>query len=412
MINWPENRKTADFFFLLKKNPAHCVKVYLLVLGESVIFFSKNSFLALGASLGLSCFYPLFVPACALDNSQALNFWQVVKKDFAAWDLDNSGFLSREEIDEDIQNAAITGEDAAALSALKVYLRGQSDKEAYLEGFTLNALSPFETAADSSEFAASSSALSGQGRQLVNLFGKYLVKINRENVRLYGRDMPHLDTIRQGKTGDCYFLATVGGLAYHDPQRLKNLIAANEDGSYSVTFPRHKAIRVSSPTDCEIACYSDAGSDGLWLHVLEKAYAIFKNKHGEEEALDVVIHGGSGGRMIMFLTGEVCTRYPNASTDGALAREVLARALAANKVVNTGTTGHCLTVLNYDQAGDNITIWNPWGTSVFYKAAGLKMQNGVFTMAFADFQKAFLSLLVEGDRPATSADYARMSHHK
>jgi hypothetical protein len=318
--------------------------------------------------------------------------------------------LSREEVDTDIQNPAICGEDATALSAIKVYLRGESDKVDYLLGFSLNSLCPFEGGETTGE---SAQVLSDQGRKLLYLFGKYLGKISRENVRLYGRDIPHMDTIKQGRTGDCYFLATVGGLAFQAPQRLKSLIVENSDGSYSVTFPRHKTISVPPPTDCEIACYSDAGGDGLWLHVLEKAYALFKNKKGERtEALDMVIHGGSGGRMIMFLTGNVCTRYPNAVTDGATARRLLSQALAAKKVVNTGTTGHCLTVLSYDTVADNITIWNPWGTSVFYKAAGMKMKNGVFTMSFADFQKAFLSLLIEGDGPATAQDYSRMSQHK
>lgn len=365
----------------------------------------KKLFMALSAGLllAISPCAAANVAGADTDSGNYARFWNIVQRNFASWDADHSGVLDQEEIDAAVQVPSLKGSDAAALSAIKVFLRGQTKKDDGVESFTLDALCPVDGAGQPT----------ATGKELVSLFGKYCAKIAQESPRLYADGQPHVDNIHQGRSGDCYFVATAGGLAYHDPQRLKNLIVSNSDGTYTVTFPRRTPIVVPAPTDCEIACYSDAGADGLWLHVLEKAYATFKNRHvGKQEALDTVINGGSGGRMIMFVTGNVCTRYPTDSTNDLLLRQYLNAAMNSNKVVNTGTTGHCLTVLRFDPSSDQITIWNPWGTSKYYKAAGMKMQNGVFTMPFNDFKQRFISLLIEGDRPATAADYKRLSHHK
>lgn len=337
------------------------------------------------------------------DLSDDARFWQIVRHDFPSWDFNHDGQIDVDEVDAAVQVPAIKGADAAALSAIKVFLRGEAKKDDGIESFTLDDLCPTDASGQKTKV----------GKSLVSLFTGYCKKISKESPTLFADGKPHIESIRQGRTGDCYFVATVGGLAYHDPAKLKSLIATNGDGSYTVTFPRRKPIVVPAPTDSEIACYSDAGADGYWLHVLEKAYAIFKNRTaGKEEALDTVIHGGSGGRMLMFVTGNVCTRYPTATTNDLLLRQYLNEAMTANKVVNTGTTGHCLTVLGFDPATDQITIWNPWGTSRFYDAAGVKMHDGVFTLGFNDFEHRFISLLIEGDRPATSKDYNKSKHHK
>lgn len=335
-------------------------------------------------------------------SKDATEFYSIVRKYFTLWDLDGSGFLDEKDVDEDIQNPSIKGKDAAALSAIKVYFR--SNKDDASAGLSLNQIYPFQSQNGATNF-------SQRGKSLISLYSKYKNKIAQESPYLYANAKPHIECIKQGRSGDCYFLATIGGLAYRDPQRLMNMIQSCPDGSFFVTFPRHAPIAVPPLTDCELACYSDAGSDGIWLHVLEKAYAIFKNrKNGNEEALDTIIHGGSGGRMIMFVTGNNCTRYPTATTSVDELRQQLQAAMNSNKLVNTGTSGHCLTILAFDPTTDLITVWNPWGTDVVYKTVNKKMTHGVFTLTFPELISAFVSLLIEGDRPCTAADYYKMSH--
>src|SRR5262249_9974036 len=50
----------------------------------------------------------------------AQKFLAVVRANFAKWDLNHDGRLTREEIEIDMQDARITGEAAAALAALKI----------------------------------------------------------------------------------------------------------------------------------------------------------------------------------------------------------------------------------------------------------------------------------------------------
>lgn len=315
-------------------------------------------------------------------------FWQLVHEDFDQWDSNHDGKLDNDDVDAAIQLPSIKGDHAAALSAIKVFFRGEAKKDEGIGELSQAELYPADSSGQETKLA----------KKLVSLFKAYRKKIANESPQLYADGQPHIDTIHQGRTSDCYFLATLGGLAYHDPQRLMSLIVTNSDKTYTVTFPNQEPVVVPAPTDCEIACYSDAGADGYWVHVLEKAYAVYKNrKVGKAEALDNFTHGGSGGKAISFVTGHPYKRYPTDKTNDLVMRQYLSAAMSRNKVVNTGTTGHCLTVLSFDPGTDMITIWNPWGSSTFYKAAGVKMNHGVFTLPFNDFEHRFVSLLVEGD---------------
>jgi hypothetical protein len=193
------------------------------------------------------------------------------KQSFANWDYNQDGVLTKDELDQALQNPAIKGNQAAALAAIKIYSRAIWKHENSSQEFTLTDLCPASSSTTSNGAAA---ALP----KLVSLFNTYQKKISNESPLLFSDGRPHIEEIRQGKTGDCYFLATIGGLAYHTPQRVVDMITQNYDGSYAVTFPRHQPIAVPAPTDAEIACYSDAGEDGVWLHVCEKAYAIYKKQ--------------------------------------------------------------------------------------------------------------------------------------
>ncbi|MBY0548574.1 MAG: hypothetical protein K2W95_14990 [Candidatus Obscuribacterales bacterium] len=331
--------------------------------------------------------------------AEADKFAAILKHNFKYWDYDHDGVLTSEELDQAIQDPSIKGEQAAALSAVKVYSRSVWKRDDYIDEFSLDQLMPFD---------AGSGQPTAVGKKLVSMFTTYKKKIANESPELFANGLPHIEEIKQGKTGDCYFLSTVGGLAYHSPQRIIDMIQQNTDGSFIVTFPRHRSIAVDPPTDAEMACYSDAGDDGLWLHVLEKAYAIWKNDKTRKydlEPLDVVIHGGSGGRMLMFMTGNACVRLPTSQTSADQLRSAMTRALERQLIVNTGTKGHCLTILKYDPQSDTVTVWNPWGTDGTYSTVHQEMKHGVFQMPLSDLQKYFVSILPEHDRPWTVRDF-------
>ncbi|MBP6745617.1 hypothetical protein KA344_10320 [bacterium] len=349
-----------------------------------------------------SCLWLLTTVAVSASD-EGLRLAILFKQSFANWDYNQDGVLTKDELDQALQNPAIKGNQAAALAAIKIYSRAIWKEENSSQTFTLSDLCP---ASSSTTSNGAATALP----KLVSLFNTYQKKISNESPQLFSDGRPHIEEIRQGKTGDCYFLATIGGLAYHTPQRVIDMITRNYDGSYAVTFPRHQPIAVPAPTDAEIACYSDAGEDGVWLHVCEKAYAIYKNrKTGKDdtEPLEVVIHGGSGARMLMFMTGNSCSRYPTKTTSIEQLRQELTAALSNHRIVNTGTSGHCLTILEYNPSTDIVTVWNPWGTTGNYSTVNQQMNHGVFSMPLTDLQNYFVSILPEKARPWTVADFKR-----
>lgn len=352
--------------------------------------------IVIGASLAISA----SSVEAAVSNDQIEKYQTLLKRSFKSWDYSGDSFITADELDQAVQDPQFKGEAAAVLSAVKLYARSKwSHEQDLVEQFSLSDLAATD---------AQSGELTDAGKKLVPLYVACLKKIAKSSPELFANGTPHIEEIKQGKTGDCYFLSTVGGMAYDTPQRIIEMIQRNDDGSFVVIFPRHKPIAVAPPTDSEVACYSDAGDDGMWIHVLEKAYATYKNwktKKDALEPLDVVIHGGSGGRMIMFMTGDACVRYPTASTSDDDLRSQLAVALSHKRVVNTGTSGHCLTILGFEPYTDMVTVWNPWGSTGNYSTVHQQMKNGVFQMPLSDLKKYFVSILPEQSRPWTAKDF-------
>lgn len=341
-----------------------------------------------------------FNPALAEGSDASGRLSVILQQSFSYWDTNRDGYFTGEELDYALQNPDIKGEQAAAIAALKIFSRSawQDDNAAKYYRYTDLYQQSATTGSDKT------------WAKLTKLFSGYCKKLGKSSPQLFASGVPHISDIRQGRSGDCYFLATIGGMAYHTPQRVIDMITVNLDGSYTVTFPRHKPILLAPPTDAEMACYSDAGEDGMWLHVIEKAYAIYKKNRTHKqtlEPLDLVIHGGSAARTVMFMTGNACTRYPTNVTPINELRNQLIDALSHHRIVNTGTKGHCLTILKYDPGSDFVTIWNPWGTTGLYKTVNQQMDHGVFTMSLSDLQKYFVSILPELARPWTVSDFKK-----
>jgi hypothetical protein len=90
---------------------------------------------------------------------------------------------------------------------------------------------------------------------------------------LYGPQGVEPHAVRQGRLGSCYFHAVIAALAASEPERLRRMIQANSDGTYTVRFAdgvKEKAY----PEDVQYT--RDSGydlSEGLWVAVLFRAYA-------------------------------------------------------------------------------------------------------------------------------------------
>ena len=61
-------------------------------------------------------------------------------------------------------------------------------------------------------------------------------------------------------------------MVYRDPSAVKAMFTQNDNGSFTVNFGGGNSIKIAHLTDSDIALWSSAGTNGLWLTVLEKAY--------------------------------------------------------------------------------------------------------------------------------------------
>jgi len=90
---------------------------------------------------------------------------------------------------------------------------------------------------------------------------------------LYGPQGVKPQAVRQGRLGSCYFHAVITALAASAPERLRRVIQANSDGTYTVRFA--DGVKENAyPEDVQYT--RDSGydlSEGLWVAVLFRAYA-------------------------------------------------------------------------------------------------------------------------------------------
>jgi hypothetical protein len=231
-------------------------------------------------------------------SASAQQFFAAVRANFAVWDLNHDGKLTRAEIEINMQNPHFTGDAAAALSALKraaTHVNHLPDTRAY----TLKDIDAMERR-----------LLSGQKLEpnFVGYFTFGLRKLRETPRHLFSEGLPRLNAIRQIGSFDCYFLATAGALAQVNPQAIVRLITPGKDGQFTITFPSKPPLRIPAPTDAEVATYMNA-RDGIWLSVLEKAYAIVRIKAEPAQAftkepLDSVgFRSGNPDKVVELLTG-------------------------------------------------------------------------------------------------------------
>jgi hypothetical protein len=95
--------------------------------------------------------------------------------------------------------------------------------------------------------------------------------------------------IKQGQTGDCYFLSTIGGIALKKPEHIQNMIIDHGDETFTVRFFSETGDPIFVTVDSKIwvnqdgtPVYSgsktDDGQIELWPMILEKAWAKLNDK--------------------------------------------------------------------------------------------------------------------------------------
>lgn len=344
--------------------------------------------------------------------ADAARFLKIVEERFAGWDDNGNGVIDSDELNRRIENPAIQDEEAAAIAVLK---RTSRIQKVTLPPLSLEGVKRLAEQAPKNDLP-----------NLGAMFAGSLVRIRETKRVLFASELPRLETVRQGRMGNCFCLAPLGALAYHRPEFVaEQMIQKLPDGRYEVKLGNER-IRVSPPTDAELALTAGNESDGYWVNVYEKAAAVARNAQREPEKreanpLDLLNRGGSAGTQLAFITGHDMFRFSckfakdpkvtKADYDAKLdeIRSALRLAVEEKRLMTCGTLktkipgitpNHAYAVLGYDAETDHLQIWNPHGDDrVLSDAPGVKegysMKDGVFEMPLLVFVKEFAGLAFE-----------------
>jgi hypothetical protein len=361
----------------------------------------------LAASLALA------YSGCALAETNAPpTFLSVVTAQFATWDKNRDGVLASNELDALVADPRITKQAAAAVAALKRASRSRTIK---LPPLTLQSISALAT----NKPAAGNPDLARMYREGVSRLG------NAPHRELFASGLPKLETIHQGKLGNCFCLAPLGAMVHRNPKQVADLFAAQGDGAYRVKLGK-QAVLVTPPTDAELAMTASNEQDGIWVNLYEKGIGQARNEARPPEqragsAIDALARGGSAGTMLAFITGHEITRFSfKFAKDPAVTRDEreaklkelsqqLAAAAAARRLMTCGTLktttpgltpNHAYAVLDYDAKTDAVTLWNPHGGKFTPKGApglehGYPEKDGIFQIPVRDFVRQFSGMAFE-----------------
>jgi hypothetical protein len=366
------------------------------------------------------------------DVAEKKTFTAVVEEHFAAWDRDHDSKLSVAEVNAALLNPRVTGNEAAAVAALHVYLRQHKDPAPLTKAFLLSSTKGKE--------AEERRDVERKQAHFSSDYASYCSHLRKAPRDVFAtKESPGLVGFAQGNLGDCYFLASVAAGLHADPVAFRRMFVAHSDGSCDVHFYSGHAVRLPRLTDAEIVLGSSAGTQGLWLNVAEKAFGevkiqLRKARPSSRDTidLDVISHGGYPTEAIEVLCGTkartlsirkgkgneppAAHQIPALQTElhqlfsTALPRRFLcccgvASAHAASKYPPGIVTDHAYAVLGYDPRTQQVTVMNPWGNHFEPKGApgllhGYETKNGMFTLSLADFIHVFEEVYYQTAMPA------------
>jgi hypothetical protein len=228
---------------------------------------------------------------------------------------------------------------------------------------------------------------------------------------LFAAGGPSVSDVRQGRVGDCWFLAALASVTAHRPHFVRDMIREHEDGGVEVRFFFQSApgvfaeawVHVSrrlpgdaaGPLLTRPADRDHNGRRELWVPLVEKAFARFAEqqlRHGLK-GYDA-INGGDLRQGIEALTGAsahvtLCAGASEATWQH-LRRSNAGQAVIAGSLALPADQRikprHAYSVLDaYEENGRRfVMLRNPWGNA--------PDRDGVIVMPFEHFRSAFFAV--------------------
>lgn len=152
--------------------------------------------------------------------------------------------------------------------------------------------------------------------------------------------------VGQGNLGDCFFLSSLVAVANTHPDVLKQAIAKNPDGTFTVTFKQkapggEKSVPITIDGDFPArlggkqtfgkGLQKNADGPELWPALFEKAYAAFTGGYS------TINQGGYADEALAALTGKKASRLTLAAQSPGKLWDTLCAATKAHQPVVTGT---------------------------------------------------------------------------
>lgn len=337
---------------------------------------------------------------------------QVLTTGFPQWDRNHDDALDGREINALIGNPQVRGGEAAALVAIRSHLLfgGENTQDQKLPREVVLGLA-YDPGAQR-DFLQSRNRMTSGSRALF----------------LPGD--PNLSAFNQGRLGDCYLLSTIAAFVQRDQKAVQTLIKLKPGNAFEVSFASGRKVAVSPVTDAELVMGSKPGSDrGIWLVVLEKAYAGIREERSglrtgkSVKANDAVVMDfldrGSSVPVIQQLTGHRARmeNWESETTKPVLEplHKLLGKLTHDRKLCVASTitdrskklphgiiAQHAMAVLAYDQPRRMVRMFNPWGNDLAPAGPpglvnGYVTRQGMFEIPLPEFVRIFRGIAYEGD---------------
>lgn len=346
-------------------------------------------------------------------------FAEVVRSRFSEWDANRDGRWQPEEIDLLQRSLDITGDSAAAIAAIKGFRR----RVEAAGGF----FAPTEEELVRPGLAVAVPGSGSPPYEIAKAYAYYAFAARCVSRTLFTNGLPAFARLTQSDAGNCCLYAAAGALAKTDPQRLRDMIAVNADGSYAVRLGTGETIAVAPISDSRLIQNTgvETLSDGVWMPVLEEAVSRrLVVRHGGDTPADetVASTGGTSPAAVLRLFGGkngvvyvLRNAFSRDSTMSMLAADI-ASALSARRIVIASmsekppvTNGpvpglsysHAYAVTGYDAVSGRVLLWNPWANDFTPSgpegvANGYRTVHGEFSVPLGEFHDQFGHVSFEG----------------
>lgn len=292
------------------------------------------------------------VPLSAEELKGITPFAAVVQRNWNSWSKGNAT-VTKLDLIAQMASPAYTGEDAAALVALEIYLK----KNPAVDLATAAAI---------------------DDPKILDRYYRNVLKLRRVKRVLFANGQPTFELLQQGPVGDCYFFSASGWMARNRPGDVMNAITRLDDGRFRVRFANGDEATVTAPTDAELAI-NDSDStlqDGIWMSVLEKATGTIQARTYRKSAeipdptvaidtagipIGSVVKRWTGQEVKVFRLG---ARVQRDQVRRALIRMQERTSLATSLLLHRPPAklayDHVYAIMGFDPGTDTVTIWNPW----------------------------------------------------